>query len=125
MKFILLMFIGAIITFGEANAGYDCYDGKHDDCTAKWSRDHAPHGKKITACQKMPCDDGDSTVVEMPEQSNNCFVNGRAPQWALDVLKRRGHGAADGVNGAELTLNDHIWKEAICNKRKKSVIWNF
>ena len=26
----------------HASAGFDCYDGKHDDCTAEWSSAHKP-----------------------------------------------------------------------------------
>jgi hypothetical protein len=32
--------------------------------------------------------------------TGNCFVNGLAPQWALDVLKSRAHDADSAANGA-------------------------
>jgi hypothetical protein len=52
-------------------------------------------------------------------------VNGRAPQWALDVLRSRGHGAAEDANGDELTLTDPVWANATCFRAKKWVSWEF
>ena len=61
-----LLFIGMIVALGQAHAGYDCHDGKFDDCTAQWSRDHAPNGA-VPLCLKWPCEHGDTPVVETPE----------------------------------------------------------
>ena len=58
-----LLFIGMIAALGAAHAGYDCHDGKFDDCTAQWRRDHAPSGA-VPLCLKWPCENGDKPVVE-------------------------------------------------------------
>src|ERR1700730_745318 len=50
-------------------------------------------------------------------QTGNCFMNGRAPQWALDVLKSRAHGTDSGANGGDLTLTDPVWRNATCDER--------
>lgn len=64
-----LLFIGGIMVLGEVHAGYDCHDGKHDDCTAKWSKDHAPRGSSgAPVCQQLPCENGDTPIVDAPEQ---------------------------------------------------------
>ena len=52
----------------------------------------------------------------------NCYVNDHAPQWALDVLIRRGHAAADDANGDTLTLTDPVWKYATCNERTRKLM---
>jgi hypothetical protein len=50
-------------------------------------------------------------------QTGNCFINGRAPQWALDVLKSRAHGADSAANGGDLTLTHPVWRNATCDER--------
>jgi hypothetical protein len=50
-------------------------------------------------------------------QTGNCFINGRAPQWALDVLKSRAHGADSAANGGDLTLTEPVWRNATCDER--------
>lgn len=59
------------------------------------------------------------------KDTGNCYVNGHAPQWALDVLIRRGHAAADDANGDTLTLTDPVWKYATCDERTHNVTWQF
>jgi hypothetical protein len=72
MKLSHFVIVLLLISF-PVHAGYDCYDGKHDDCTAKWSRDHAPRDKKeLPTCQKKPCENGDSPVVETPKRISDC-----------------------------------------------------
>jgi hypothetical protein len=61
--------------------------------------------------------------LKSAEHDNNCFLNGRAPQWALDILRKGGHGANLDADGTELTLTSPAWKGAICNKREQSVTW--
>jgi hypothetical protein len=58
-------------------------------------------------------------------QTGNCFVNGRAPQWALDVVKSRAHGADSAANGGDLTLTDPVRRNATCDVRNMPKITSF
>jgi hypothetical protein len=42
---------------------------------------------------------------------------GARPQWALDVLKSRAHGADSAASGGDLTLTDPVWRNATCDER--------
>ena len=81
-----LLFIGMIVALGSAHAGYDCHDGKFDDCTAQWSRDHGPPDT-VPLCIKWPCENGDTPVAD-DSSTHRCRKIKKGDDVSIDEIDR-------------------------------------